>query len=251
MALSEQRHRRETDKMPIACPTHNMLEVNHLSVSFGETHVLTDLSFQLAKGSSLAVIGPNGAGKTVLFRALIGALPFSGTVQWASGVRIGYVPQKLDLERDIPITGVDFLRARVAVARKSVASISEFLTLVGLPLGVARQPIGAMSGGQFQRLLIAFALVGDPDALLLDEPTSGIDEPGQDRLNELVRRLRQSQGLTLIFISHELSVVYQYATDVLCLNRAKAYFGPPRKILTPDRLREVYGTEVNYHVHDH
>jgi len=89
MARFRTGHRREPDKMPIACPTHNVLEV-------GGTHVLTDLSFQLAKGSSLAVIGRNGAEKTVLFRALIVALPFSGTVQWASGVRIGYVPQERD-----------------------------------------------------------------------------------------------------------------------------------------------------------
>lgn len=237
--------------MPNACSTGTVLAVNHLSVSFGHTHVLTDLGFHVAKGSSLAVIGPNGAGKTVLFRVLIGSLPFSGTVQWGSGVRIGYVPQKLDLERDIPITGNDFLRARVAITRKSVASISDFLSLVGLPLEVARQPIGAMSGGQFQRLLIAFALVGGPTVLLLDEPMAGIDEPGQERLNELVQRLQRNQGLTVLFISHELSVVYEYATNVLCLSRAQAYFGPPQTILTPDRLREIYGTEINYHVHDH
>jgi zinc transport system ATP-binding protein len=108
-----------------------------------------------------------------------------------------------------------------------------------------------MSGGQFQRLLIAFALVGGPTVLLLDEPMAGIDEPGQERLNELVQRLQRNQGLTVLFISHELSVVYEYATNVLCLSRAQAYFGPPQTILTPDRLREIYGTEINYHVHDH
>src|SRR5579871_1554814 len=89
-----------------------VLEVNHLSIGFGKVEVLTDLSFSVAKGSSLAVIGPNGAGKTVLFQALIGSLPFKGTVRWARDVRIGYVPQKLDLERDVPITGMDFLQAR-------------------------------------------------------------------------------------------------------------------------------------------
>ena len=237
--------------MPIACSADNALEVDHLSVSLGQTPVLTDLSFHLAKGRALAVIGPNGAGKTVLFRALIRSLPFSGSVRWASGIRIGYVPQKLDLERDIPITGIDFLSARVGIGRKTTTSISDFLTLVGLPLEVARQSIGTMSGGQFQRLLIAFALVGDPNALLLDEPTAGVDEPGQEHLNELMRRLQRNQGLTVLFISHDLSVVYQYATDVLCLSRAQAYFGPPWTILTPDRLRQLYGTEINYHVHNH
>jgi len=228
----------------------NVLEVSHVSVHFGASRVLTDLSFNVGKGSSLAIIGPNGAGKTVLLRALIGSLQFSGAVRWTGGVRIGYVPQKLDLDRDIPITGVDFLSARAAVARKSAAGISSGLTLVGMPLEVAQQPIGTMSGGQFQRLLIAFALVGEPNVLLLDEPTAGVDQPGQESLNQLIRRLQQNQSLTVLFISHELSVVYQNADHVLCLSRARTCFGPPRTILTPDLLREIYGSEVSYHVHD-
>jgi len=229
----------------------NALEVSHLSVHFGNAHVLSDLSFCVGKGKSLAIIGPNGAGKTVLLRALIGSLPFTGTVQWAAGVRIGYVPQKLDLERDIPITGVDFLRARAVVAGKLVKSISAVLSSVGVALEVAQQPIGTMSGGQFQRLLIAFALVGDPNVLLLDEPTAGVDEPGQERLNELVHRLQQNHGLTVLFISHELSIVYRYANSVLCLSRSRPCLGPPRAILTPDVLCELYGSELNYHVHDY
>jgi zinc transport system ATP-binding protein len=226
------------------------LEVSHLSVRFGNTKVLSDLSFRVSRGSSTAIIGPNGAGKTVLFRALIGSIPFEGTVRWAAGTRIGYVPQKLDLERDIPITGVDFLRARSALARGSVAHASRVLNLVGVPLEIAQQPIGTMSGGQFQRLLVAFALVGDPTVLLLDEPTAGVDEPGQERLNELMHRLQVDQGLTVLFISHELSVVYRYAINVLCLSRVRPCFGHPRTILTPELLEQIYGTQVNYHVHE-
>jgi len=90
------------------------LEVNHLSIRFGKLEVLSDLSFDVPKGSSLAVIGPNGAGKTVLFQALIGSLPSEGAIRWAPEVRIGYVPQKLDFDRDVPITGMDFLQARFA-----------------------------------------------------------------------------------------------------------------------------------------
>ena len=228
----------------------NILEVSHLSVRFGNTKILSDLSFQVSKGSSIAIIGPNGAGKTVLFRALIGSIPFEGSVRWADGTRIGYVPQKLDLERDIPITGVDFLRARSALAGGSAVHASRVLNHVGVPLEIAQQPIGTMSGGQFQRLLVAFALVGDPNVLLLDEPTAGVDEPGQERLNELVHRLQVDQGLTVLFISHELSVVYRYAVNVLCLSRVRACFGPPRTILTPELLDQVYGTQVNYHVHE-
>jgi zinc transport system ATP-binding protein len=227
------------------------LEVNGLSIQFGETKVLSNLSFCVPKGSSLAVIGPNGAGKTVLFRALIGSIRFDGDVRWAPGTTIGYVPQKLDLERDVPITGVDFLRARAALAPLPAVDVSRVLDLVGVPPEISRQPIGTMSGGQFQRLLVGFSLIGSPNVLLLDEPTAGIDEPGQERLNELVRRLQQDQGLTVLFISHELSVVYRYAASVLCLSRDHTCFGPPKAILTPERLHEIYGTQVEYHVHDH
>jgi ABC-type Mn2+/Zn2+ transport system ATPase subunit len=85
---------------------------------------------------------------------------------------------------------------------------------------------------------------------MLDEPTAGVDEPGQKQLNDLVNHLRDERGLTVLFISHELSVVYHYATNVLCLGRGRACFGPPRKILTPDLLCEIYGTPVDYHVHE-
>jgi zinc transport system ATP-binding protein len=227
----------------------DVLEVSHLSIRFRATRVVTDLSFRVARGTALAIIGPNGSGKTVLFKALIGAIPFEGAVRWAPGVRIGYVPQKLDLERDIPITGLDFLRARAALARESDANVFRALALVGVPPDVAGQPIGTLSGGQFQRLLVAFALVGDPTVLLLDEPTAGVDEPGQERLNELVRRLQQDQGLTVLFISHELTVVYRYATNVLCLSRGQACLGPPRAVLTPELLHEMYGAAVDHHVH--
>lgn len=227
-----------------------VLEVSGLSIRFGATVVLEDLSFAVPRGASLAVIGPNGAGKTVLFRALIGSIPFEGRVRWAPGIRLGYVPQQLDLERDVPITGLDFLRTRAALARRSEEAVSHALEQVGVGREVAERPIGALSGGQFQRILLAFALVGEPDVLLLDEPTAGVDEPGQEQLNELVRQLQLSHRLTVLFISHELSVVYRYATQVLCLSRRRAWIGPPRSILTPERLEELYGAPVSFHVHE-
>jgi zinc transport system ATP-binding protein len=198
----------------------------------------------------VAIIGPNGAGKTVLCRALIGAIPFEGRVQWAPGVRIGYVPQKLDIERDLPITGADLLRARIALAGSTEVSVADAFSTVGVSAEVADHPIGTLSGGQFQRLLIAFALAGKPTVLVLDEPTAGIDAPGQEQLNEVVRRLQQEHGLTVLFISHELSVVYRYANNVLCLNPGHFSFGPPRTILTPDLLHDLYGGPIQYHVYD-
>jgi len=228
-----------------------VLDVEGLSLRFGTTQIFKNLSFRLSRGASLAVVGPNGAGKTLLFRALIGAIPIEGTIRWAPGVRIGYVPQKLDIDRDVPITGADFLRANVKAGGISDARASDALRAVGLSMAVARQPIGSLSGGQFQRLLMAFALSGDPNVLLLDEPTAGVDEGGQEQLNELVHRLQQARGLTLLLISHDLSVVYRYATSVLCLSRNQVCFGPPRTVLTPDLLQEMYGSPMAFHVHDH
>jgi len=116
---------------------------------------------------------------------------------------------------------------------------------------VANERIGVLSGGQFQRLLLAFALVGDPNVLLLDEPTAGVDEPGQEQINELVSILQRDHALTVLFISHELTVVNRYASNVLCLSRGASCFGPPSTVLTPDVLRDMYGTDVHYHVHRH
>src|SRR5579871_4454518 len=219
----------------------SILDVRGLTVRFGDVVVLRDLSFSVRAGSSVAVIGPNGAGKTVLFKALIGTVPYEGVIEWAPGVKLGYVPQKLDVERDVPVTGVDFLRARAALSGAPAAEIDRVLGLVGLSAHTCRQSIGRLSGGQFQRLLMAFALIGQPNVLLLDEPTSGIDEPGQERLNELVRRLEVDHGMTVMLISHELSLVYRYATTVICLGGEAARVGPPADVLSDESIRAAFG----------
>jgi zinc transport system ATP-binding protein len=227
-----------------------VLDVDRLSVRFGTTQVLKSLSFSLPQGTSLAIIGPNGVGKSVLLRALLGSLPSEGTIRWAPSARIGYVPQKLDLERDLPITGNDLLRARLALAGDSHVRLVEAFDLVGISDDTARRLIGTYSGGQFQRLLIAFALLGNPNVLLLDEPTAGVDDPGQEQLELLVRRLHEQQRLTVMFISHDLSVVSSDADLVLCLGHHQAFFGPPKEILTPEVLQQAYGMPVRYHVHE-
>jgi zinc transport system ATP-binding protein len=227
-----------------------VLDVRDLSVRFGRTQVLERLSFSVGQGTSLAIIGPNGVGKSVLLRALLGSIPADGRISWAASARIGYVPQKLDLERDLPLTGNDLLRARLALAGQSQVRLAEAFDLVGISPATAGRLIGTYSGGQFQRLLIAFALLGNPNVLLLDEPTAGVDDPGQEQLELLVRRLHEQQHLTVIFISHDLSVVSSDADDVLCLGHEQAFFGPPRQILTPEVLQQAYGMPVRYHIHE-
>jgi zinc transport system ATP-binding protein len=179
-------------------------------------------------------------------------VPAEGAVRWAPGTRIGYVPQKLDIERELPITGHDFLRAKAAVSGGTEADVRYALSMVNLATPVAAQPIGTMSGGQFQRLLLAFALMGRPTVLLFDEPTAGVDEPGEEGLYALIRRLQQSERMTLLFISHELALVYEHADLVLCLSASHrpAFLGPPQDVLTPERLQAAYGATLKFHVHD-
>lgn len=238
--------------MPGAAPPNlasAVLEVRNLTIRFGDVRVIDNLSFTVADGESLAIIGPSGAGKTVLFKALVGALPYEGEIRWATDARVGYVPQKLDLERDLPITGADLLRAKERVTRTSREDTRRALEVVNLDAEVARRPIGILSGGQFQRLLLAFAFLGRPRVLLFDEPTAGVDEPGEEMLYETIQRLKAKHGLTLLLISHELSLVYRYATKVLCLGRGRSWLGPPTEILTPQMLAELYGSPMRYHVH--
>jgi len=239
------------DTIPPPVPDAPILTVRNLTVRFGDVVALRDLSFSVTAGATLAVIGPNGAGKTVLFRALIGSVPYEGDIAWAPGVSLGYVPQKLDLQRDVPVTAADFLRARARLARAGAREVGEALAAVGLGADVAARRIGALSGGQFQRLLVAFALIGSPTVLLLDEATAGVDEPGQERLNALVRRLQQERRLTVLLISHELSVVSSDATAVLCLGRDGAHFDPAPTPLSVAALQAAYGEDLSVHVHDH
>jgi len=227
----------------------DVLEVRDLCIRFGAIEILHCLTFSVARGSSLAIIGPNGAGKTVLLKALIGALPYTGSIRWSAGARLGYVPQKLDLERDLPLNGWDFLRAKAALSKASGAQIAQALTAVALQQHTLAQPLGSLSGGQFQRLLVALALLGRPSVLLLDEPAAGVDAPGQARLGEVIHALQSTDDLTVLLVSHDLSVVYQYADNVLCLGTRDSCFGPPRSALTPEVLYELYGARTGFHVH--
>lgn len=229
--------------------SQNVLEVEDLAIRLGSTEIFRNLRFEVKRGTTLVVIGPNGAGKTVLFKSLIGSLPYEGAIRWAPGTKIGYIPQKLDIERDLPITGADLLRAKIAVSKAPAGMMPAMLARVGLDGDVAGLPIGALSGGQFQRVLLAFALIGEPNVLLLDEPAAGVDGPGQQQLDALLRELQDKSGVTIILISHDLSVVYRHAANVLCLSRTYSCFGPPQTVLDPKVLDRIYGMPTGFHVH--
>lgn len=233
-----------------------ILSVKNLSVKFEKHKILDDISFTVQKRDNLAIIGPNGAGKSVLFKCLLDLIPHSGEVVWAKDIKIGYVPQKLNLEKDIPLTVLDFLKFK----ENNKTKIKDLLNLVGFGKDsngdshrgekILKTALGVLSGGEFQRVLIAFALLGNPDVLLFDEPTSGVDIVGEESIYSLIERLKEEKGMTIIFISHELEIVYKYANNVLCLNKEKICYGAPHKAIDKESLEKLYGEEVNiYHHH--
>ena len=227
-----------------------ILKVTNLSVIFPDQEALSRVSFEVQENDSLAIIGPNGSGKSVLLRALVGAVPFTGSIEWVHSVRIGYVPQKLDLERNLPLTLGDFLATKIKILNLSKKAVSDALSQVKLPPSFLNKKLGFLSGGQFQRALIAFALIGKPNVLLFDDPTSGIDLPGEEQIYDMLHRLQDEGGLTLILVSHDLSLVYKHSSEVLCVNKSLVCAGVPQEVLTTETLQKLYGDRVLYH-HEH
>jgi zinc transport system ATP-binding protein len=229
----------------------NVLEVKNLSDEFNGIKVLEDINFSINRGEVLAIIGPNGAGKTVLLKSLIGLIPYKGTVTWMPGINTGYVPQRMDIETDIPLTVKEFfhMRSPLITDRK----IQETLDFVQLGQEILKKGFGEISIGQRQRVLVAWAVLGEPHALLFDEPTADIDISGQESIYKMLYHLQKNLGLTIILVSHDLNVVYRHADTVLCLNRKSVCFGPPKKVLDTEQLFALYGGEKTFfeHKHDH
>jgi zinc transport system ATP-binding protein len=237
-------------------PDH-ILSVKNLTVTRNDHRILEDLSFDVESGETLAVIGPNGAGKTTLLRAILGLIPYEGIVTWKKDVKIGYVPQRLYIESDIPLTTKEFF----FIKQKNKKDIKEVLQAVGLSgegsemkeieKHILNNKLGNLSGGELQRVLIAWSLLGDPDVLLYDEPTSGVDIAGEETVYTMLEKLKKIRGLTIILISHEIEIVRHFTTSVLCLNKEKVCHGPPREVITQKTIEKLFGEETNYYGHDH
>ncbi len=208
--------------------------------------ILEDINFEVNEGETLAVIGPNGAGKTVLFRTLLGLVPYQGKIVWKPGIKMGYVPQRFSITPDLPLTVTEFLKLK----SKNSQEVEEELTAVGFEKEMFDHQLGVLSGGQQQRVLIAWALLDNPDVLLFDEPTSGIDIAGDETIYHLIHRLQTHKKLTVILISHELQIVFQHATKVLCLNKERICYGPPKQALDSATLARLFGVETEHH-HEH
>lgn len=228
-----------------------ILDVNDLSVSFGSDEVLKDISFSVDDGDFLAIIGPNGAGKTVLFRALMGLIDYDGEIKWRTNIKIGYVPQKLMEKSELPLTVKEFFMLKSKKLffedKQLNDSIIHELSSVGINLNILNQQLINLSRGQLQRVLISWAILGHPQVLLFDEPTAGVDIAGEENVYNMLHKLQDERGITILMISHDLNIVYRYARNVLCLNKEKLCYGEPEKALTSEQIKRLYGESAFYH----
>jgi ABC-type Mn2+/Zn2+ transport system ATPase subunit len=228
--------------------SQTMLKVEDLNVAFNSVDVIKDLSFEVKEGEVLVILGPNGAGKTTLLRALLGLIPYTGKIVWASE-DISYLPPQELLERRglPPLSIEEFFRFKDV----SMEQILKIFEGVGLDPSLLKRGYGTLSTGQFQRMIIAWALVDEPSVLLFDEPTSGVDIGGQETIYSLLHRFWKERNLTILLVTHDLNVVWEHAETVLCMNKEKLCYGPPRPVLTPEELEKIYGSGIKYYEHTH
>lgn len=226
---------------------HAILEVKDLSVSFGENEVLSDISFSVADKDILAIIGPNGAGKSVLLRGILNLIPHKGEVDWRPGVKISYVPQKLSIESGFPMSVREFL-----LMKSNEDKLDDLLFMTGiLNSDILDKSISSLSGGQMQRVLIAWAIASDPNIILFDEPLAGIDVGGEETIYNLLEKLNKEKGMSIVMISHDLSMVSKYATNVLCINKKMICIGQPEDVINHETTTRLYGHMVSHHNHNH
>jgi zinc transport system ATP-binding protein len=248
-------------------PVRSLVELEQVSVRYGEVVALEAVDLAVGAGDFLGVIGPNGSGKTTLLRVMLGLLtPDAGQVrlfgrppatfrQWE---RLGYVPQRVSLDAGLPATVEEVVETGL-VASLDVfgrlraadrARVRGALDRVAMADHTSRR-IGDLSTGQQQRVLIARALVSAPELLVLDEPTGGVDPEAQSSFHGLLRHLNREQGVTLVLVSHDIAVVAHEVTKLACLNRRLVYHGPPANFMSPAALATLYGPSVRLVSHEH
>jgi len=216
-----------------------LLRVSDLNVKLQNQTILDNISFSVKKGTTLAILGPNGAGKSVLFRALLNLLPHSGNVKWAEKVKIGYVPQNVAVS-DIPLSVKEFL-----TIGKSEIDAENALSLVRLyDKSILNKRLGALSGGELRRVLIAWALVDDPTVLFLDEPTNGIDVGSEEPIFLMLNDIKKKRNMTILLITHDIHTVKEYSEYLLALNKCVTFFGKSEEIANLATQRTIYGEPV-------
>jgi zinc transport system ATP-binding protein len=233
--------------------SRELIRAEDLGLQLGGHRVLSGVGMSVDAGEIVTIVGPNGSGKSTLLRLLIGALrPGRGRVVTAPGLRIGYVPQRLAIDHTLPLTVARFL----ALAGGDAAARASVTTRVGID-GLGRRQMIDLSGGQFQRALLAQALLRRPDLLVLDEAAQGLDQPGVARFYRLIEEIRTELGCGVLMVSHDLHVVMSASDRVICLNGHICCQGTPTVVSAAPEYRALFGfgTEgalaLYQHHHDH
>ncbi len=230
-----------------------LVTFDRASLGYGRRAVLSNLSFEIREGDFLGLVGPNGSGKTTILRAILGALePIAGTVTRAEGLRFGYVPQRDQVDYGYPLSVVDVVLMgrydRIGLGKRPSEADRELacdaLEHVGIR-DLSDRPLANLSGGQKQRTLIARALVGDPNVLILDEPTNGMDLVSMTQILGLVRELHERDGLTVLMVSHALNEVANYVERIALVADGKVHIGSTDEIMSEETLSNMYGIPVD------
>ncbi|MCH9050821.1 MAG: zinc ABC transporter ATP-binding protein ZnuC [Proteobacteria bacterium] len=232
----------------------SLVEARGICLSFGATEVLSDAGLTVREGEVVTLIGPNGAGKTTLIRVLLGLLrPDAGTVWLRPGLSIGYVPQNLSVDPVLPLSVGRFLEL---ARRPRRGSMEQALAEVGAG-HTLDLPLQTLSGGETRRVLLARALLGEPDLLVLDEPVQGVDLTGQAELYGLIGRIRHERGLGVLLVSHDLHLVMAATDEVICLNHHVCCAGRPETVSRHPEYIALFGPAIAQsfavyaHAHDH
>lgn len=233
----------------------SLLQLRDIRFSRAGREILAGVSLSLERGEILTIIGPNGAGKSCLVRIALGLeRPDSGVRQQSPGLRVGYMPQKLPLNDSLPLSVQRFLE--LAQARRDLPALRAALAEVGASQ-VEPSPLRSLSGGEFQRVLLARALLRAPDLLVLDEPTQGVDITGQEELYELITQVRDRHHCGVLMVSHDLHLVMAATDRVLCLNQHVCCQGRPETVSRHPEYRRLFGLPAGTHLavyshhHDH
>ncbi|WP_137701255.1 metal ABC transporter ATP-binding protein [Marimonas lutisalis] len=232
----------------------SLVSAQGVSVAYDDAVVLSHVDFTVEPGEIVTVVGPNGSGKSTFLKVLIGAVrPSAGRVTRKPGLKVGYVPQKLAIDPSLPMTVERFMHLP---SRRNKGEVGEALERVGVAHLAGRQ-LASLSGGQFQRVLLARAILGRPDVLMLDEPTQGLDQPGSADFYTLLENIRRDMGCAVVMVSHELHVVMSASDRVICLNRHICCQGAPEVVSSAPEYRALFGTgthgalAIYRHEHDH
>ena len=231
-----------------------LVRATGLGVRRGGRWLIRGVDLAVRRGEIVTLIGPNGSGKSTTARAMLGVIAADeGTVEGATELRVGYVPQRLSIDWTLPLTVARLLRL---TERHAAPDVRRALGEVGIEhLGAAQ--VQTLSGGEFQRALLARALIRRPDLLVLDEPVQGVDFAGEIALYRLIRSIRDRLGCGILLISHDLHLVMRETDTVVCLNRHVCCSGSPRAVATNPEYQRLFGPRgvealaVYHHDHDH